>query len=290
MAFAAGGADLVVTYLHDADGAAATRREVEAAGRRAIGTTAACNGFPADRTVTGPPRLGAGVPVPIANPDPQQAEVTPMSTVEQSIVVELPVRAVYNQWTQFEDYPEFMKHVQRVTQLDETHLHWEAKILGVTREWVAEITEQEPDRRIAWRAQEGNQHDGANGGVVTFHRVDDEHTTVMLQLEVEPDGLLERAAKAGGIVDDRVAKDLRSFKKFIEKRGSETSGWRGQVGGAETEHLRGSPLSATDRNVGNTGAFESWTKADLYERARDLDLAGRSKMTKLQLIGALRSR
>lgn len=213
-----------------------------------------------------------------------------MSAVEQSIVVELPVRAVYNQWTQFEDYPEFMKHVERVTQLDDTHLHWEAKILGVSREWVAEITEQEPDRRIAWRAHEGNEHDGSNGGVVTFHRIDDDHTTVMLQLDVEPAGLLERAAKRGGVVDDRVAKDLKSFKKFIEKRGSETSGWRGQVGGAETEHLQGSALSATDRNVRNTGDYESWSKAELYERAQELGLAGRSKMTKLQLIGALRSR
>lgn len=212
-----------------------------------------------------------------------------LSTIEQSVVVNMPVRAVYNQWTQFETYPQFMKHVEEVKQVDATHLRWRARIYGVEREWESEIVEQIPDRRVAWRSSEIDGSDGTNAGAVTFHRLDEDHTRVMLQMEVEPDGLAERVADATGIIADRASGDLESFKEFIEERGAETGAWRGRVP-QRVAHLPGSALSAADLNVANTGALEEWTRDDLYSRARELGIAGRSKMRKLELIEAIRQR
>lgn len=211
-----------------------------------------------------------------------------MSTIEQSVVVGMPLRAVYNQWTQFESYPNFMRHVEEVRQVDDSHLHWKAKIYGVTREWDAEITEQVPDRRVAWKSSDNAETDGTNSGVVTFHRLDDENTRVMLQMEVQPDGMLERVADATGIIADRTGNDLESFKEFIEERGAETGAWRGRVP-RRVDHLPGSALSAADLNAANTGALEEWTRDDLYRRAQELDIAGRSSMKKLELVEAIRA-
>jgi uncharacterized membrane protein len=91
-----------------------------------------------------------------------------VSTIEQSIDIDVPVRTAYNQWTQFEEFPSFMEGVESITQVDDTHLKWVAEIAGVRREWDAEITEQTPDQRIAWKATAGT----TNAGVVTFHRVE----------------------------------------------------------------------------------------------------------------------
>ena len=147
------------------------------------------------------------------------------TTVEESIDVKVPVRTAYDQWTQFETFPQFMEGVESVRQLDDTHLHWEADIAGVTRAWDAEITEQTPDQRIAWRATEGAE----NAGVVTFHRLDEGQTRVMLQLEFEPEGVVETAGDALGFVKRRATGDLGRFKEFIEARGAETGAWRGEV-------------------------------------------------------------
>ena len=148
-----------------------------------------------------------------------------MATIEASVEVEVPVRTAYNQWTQFEEFPNFMEGVERVEQLDDTHLKWVAEIAGKKREWTAEITEQEPDMRIAWHSLEG----ATNAGVVTFHKLDDNRTKVMLQLEFEPEGAVETAGTAIGAVDMRVNGDLKRFKEFIESRGTETGAWRGTV-------------------------------------------------------------
>ena len=148
-----------------------------------------------------------------------------MATVEKSIEVEVPVDAAYNQWTQFEEFPRFMQGVKEVRQVDDTHLHWKADIAGVEREWEARITEQEPDMRIAWTSEGGAD----NGGVVTFHKLSPERTKVMLQLEFEPDDLVEEVGDKLGFVSRRVAGDLERFKEFIEDRGSETGAWRGRV-------------------------------------------------------------
>jgi uncharacterized membrane protein len=148
-----------------------------------------------------------------------------MSTVEQSVDVEVPVRTAYNQWTQFEEFPRFMAGVDRVEQTTDTRLHWVAEIAGVQREWDAEITEQIPDRRIAWKATSGAQNDG----VVDFDPIDDAHTRVRLQLDFDPQGFVETAGDALGIVRSRVHGDLERFRDFIEARGRETGGWRGTV-------------------------------------------------------------
>jgi uncharacterized membrane protein len=148
-----------------------------------------------------------------------------MSTIEQSIEVEVPVRTAYNQWTQFEDFPRFMEGVESVRQLDDTHLEWTAEIAGVRRQWTAEVTEQLPDERVAWRATSGTD----NAGVVTFHRLAEDRTKVMLQLDVEPEGVVEQAGDKLGFVKRRAAGDLERFKEFIEHRGTETGAWRGEV-------------------------------------------------------------
>jgi len=148
-----------------------------------------------------------------------------MSTIEQSIEVSVPVRTAYNQWTQFEDFPHFMEGIEKVNQIDDVNLHWVAEILGQHREWDAKITEQIPDERVSWTNTEG----ATNAGVVTFHRIDDNTTRVMLQMEFDPDGFGEKAADALGLVKSRVKGDLERFKKFIEERGTETGAWRGEV-------------------------------------------------------------
>jgi uncharacterized membrane protein len=148
-----------------------------------------------------------------------------MSLIEKSIEINVPVRMAYNQWTQFEDFPRFMEGVKHVKQLDETHLHWKAEIGGKVKEWDAEITEQIPDTRIAWRSRDGAQ----NAGVVTFHRLSDSTSKVMLQMEYDPDGVLENVGDVTGMVSQRVVGDLERFKRYIESRGQETGAWRGTV-------------------------------------------------------------
>jgi uncharacterized membrane protein len=148
-----------------------------------------------------------------------------MTVVEESIEVEVPVRAAYNQWTQFEDFPQFMEGVESVQQVDDTHNHWKAEIAGVEREFDTEITEQKPDERIAWCTTDGPKQ----AGVVTFHRLDEGKSKVMLQMEFDPEGLTEQVGDKLGFVKRRVKGDLERFKEFIESRGSETGAWRGEV-------------------------------------------------------------
>jgi uncharacterized membrane protein len=148
-----------------------------------------------------------------------------MSTIEESIEVDVPVRTAYDQWTQFEEFPRFMEGVESVRQIDDTHLQWTAEIAGARRQWDAEITEQHPDERVAWRATSGID----NAGVVTFHRLGDARTKVMLQLEVEPEGMVEQAGDKLGFVKRRAVGDLERYKTFIEERGAATGAWRGDV-------------------------------------------------------------
>ena len=148
-----------------------------------------------------------------------------MKTIEESIEIEVPVSTAYNQWTQFESFPQFMKGVERVEQKDDKNLRWVAEIGGETREWDAEITEQHPDHRVAWKALD---QDGPNG-VVTFHKLDEARTKVMVQMDYAPEGMKEAVGSAIGLDSHRVKDDLESFKDFIESRGSETGAWRGDV-------------------------------------------------------------
>jgi uncharacterized membrane protein len=151
-----------------------------------------------------------------------------MSSILESVEVEVPIRVAYDQWTQFEEFPLFMEGVEKVQQLDDVNLHWVASIAGVRREWDARITEQVPDERVAWTNLDGV----TNGGVVTFTPVGPETTLVTLQMEVEPDGLLENVADTLGFIERRASGDLERFRDFITARGYETGGWRGEVHGA----------------------------------------------------------
>ncbi len=149
-----------------------------------------------------------------------------MSSVIKSVDVHVPIRTAYNQWTQFESFPQFMGGVESVTQTDPTHTHWVTKIGGVRREFDAEITEQLPDNRIAWKSIDG---DTKHAGVVSFHRLADNDTRVTVQMEWAPEGVAEKAGAAIGMDDRQVKADTERFKKFIEERGTETGQWRGSV-------------------------------------------------------------
>ena len=149
-----------------------------------------------------------------------------MANVKKSITVEVPVHSAYNQWTQFESFPQFMDGVQEVRQEGDKHLHWKAKVMGKTEEWDAEITEQVPDRKIAWHSTSG----APNAGEVTFQPLSNNTTEVNLWLEAEPQSAVEKVGDAIGVLDRQVKGDLEKFKSFIEKRGGDATGaWRGEI-------------------------------------------------------------
>lgn len=152
-----------------------------------------------------------------------------MATVEESIEVEVPIRTAYNQWTQFEEFPRFMEGVEKVEQRDDTHLHWVVSHAGHRHEWDAEIVEQKPEERVAWKAVGGKE----NAGVVTFHRLDQNRTKVMVQLDWEAEGMIEELGSMMGSDSRRVREDLERFKEMIESRGNETGAWRGEVSQGE---------------------------------------------------------
>jgi uncharacterized membrane protein len=148
-----------------------------------------------------------------------------VASITESIEVNVPVTTAYNQWTQFEEFPQFMEGVESVSQLDDTHLRWVAEAGGKRHEWEAEITEQRPDERVAWKAVEGH----GNAGVVTFHKLGDNETRVTVQMEHEAEGLMESLGSAVGADSRRVKGDLERFKNMLESRGAETGAWRGEV-------------------------------------------------------------
>lgn len=148
-----------------------------------------------------------------------------MSTITEAIDVDVPIRVAYNQWTQFESFPHFMEGAREIRQLDDTHVHWVIDIAGQVREFDATITEQHPDERVAWTSDSGPNH----AGVITFHRLDDEKTRVTAQMDIDPEGFVENVADKLGVLGNRVKNDMRKFKEFIEQRGHETGGWRGDV-------------------------------------------------------------
>ena len=149
-----------------------------------------------------------------------------MSQVIEAIDVQVPVRVAYDQWTQFESFPEFMDGVEQVRQLDPTRSHWVTKVGGVTREFDTEITEQHPDERVAWTSVGG---DVEHGGVVTFHRLGDGETRITIQIDWEPAGLAEKAGAAVGVDSHQVKADAKRFKAFVEANGRATGAWRGDV-------------------------------------------------------------
>ena len=151
-----------------------------------------------------------------------------MSVIEESVDVDVPVRTAYNQWTQFEEFPRFMAGVERIEQRTDTLTHWTTSIGGVRREFDAKIIEQHPDQRVSWQTLDRpKQH-----GTVTFHPLDAGHTRVMLHMEFDPEGFVEKAGDALGVVEQRIHGDLARFKDFIEDRQRETGSWRGDINAA----------------------------------------------------------
>jgi uncharacterized membrane protein len=148
-----------------------------------------------------------------------------MASVIERIDVNKPIGTVYNQWTQFEEFPKFMEGVKSVQQTDDTHLHWVAEVAGQIKEWDAEITEQHPNERVAWHSISG----AMNAGVVTFHHLDDNTTRVTLQLEAEPEGIKEEVGTALGFLQRQVKGDLERFRDFIQGRGTESGAWREEI-------------------------------------------------------------
>jgi uncharacterized membrane protein len=156
-----------------------------------------------------------------------------MPKIQDSIEVHVPIQQAYNQWTQFEDFPKFMEGIQSVQQLDDTHVHWVAEIRGETREWTTEITEQQPDERVAWKTIDGEVK---NDGVVSFEQIARDQTRVNVQMDVESESTAENVAgDLLGVVKSQVRGDLERFKQLIENRDEATGAYRGKVQGGETE-------------------------------------------------------
>jgi uncharacterized membrane protein len=148
-----------------------------------------------------------------------------MSKVEASIDVNVPVTTAYNQWTQFEDFPKFMKGVKEIRQADDKTLEWHASIAGNDERWTAEIEEQEPDTVVAWRSTSGVK----NSGRVVFEPIDEKTTRVNVTMEWNPEGPVQKAGDVLGFDQRQVEGDLERFKEFIESRGTETGAWRGEI-------------------------------------------------------------
>ena|SRR4029079_884406 len=150
-----------------------------------------------------------------------------MAEMEKSISVDVPLHEAYKQWTQFEEFPRFMEGVLEVRQLDDKRLHWKAKIGGAEREWDAEIVDQTPDQRIAWKSVSGAE----NGGAVLFRPLPDGRTEITLRMRYNPEGLTETVGDSLGFVGRRVQGDLERFAQFMEDRGRATGGWQGEIHG-----------------------------------------------------------
>jgi len=170
---------------------------------------------------------------------PNADERSRMARVSQSVEVGVSVRVAYNQWTQFELFPQFMEGIEQVTQLDDTRLRWVADIGGKRHEWDAEITEQTPDTRIAWRSVDGYH----NEGVVTFEKIGPDVTRINVEFEYEPEGLVEKTGSAIGADDLQVEQDLARFKALVEQTGGAAEGWRGEVHEGRPEPARSAKTS-----------------------------------------------
>jgi len=154
-----------------------------------------------------------------------------MKRIEEHIEVNCPVSAAYNQWTQFEELPQFMSGIEEIRQTDDTHTHWVGEIWGKRKEWDAEITEQVPDEKICWQSTSGPK----SAGEVHFDSLGPDRTGVTLAMTYEPDGTLENIGDALGVVRRQLRSTMKDFKQFMEERGRETGAWRGEVHGGKPQ-------------------------------------------------------
>jgi Polyketide cyclase / dehydrase and lipid transport/Protein of unknown function (DUF2934) len=175
--------------------------------------------------------------------------------------VNAPLQTVYNQWTRFEEFPRFMDGVDEVRQDGPNRLFWKAKIGGKEKQWEAEITEQVPNTRIAWRSVDG----ASNRGAITFEELDVLQTRITLTMEYEPEGFFEQAGDALGIPLGQVAEDLNRFREFMENRGSQPDASRGQTEPVETPN-------STDQAMkeGNALSVEESTERKTSSQHREI--------------------
>ena len=150
-----------------------------------------------------------------------------MPRFEDSIDVAMPIRVAYDQWTQFEQFPQFMEGVDRVVQLDDKHLEWTATVAGREKRWTAEITDQTPDTRIAWKSTSGAD----NAGAVLFQPLGPDHTRITLKLDADPEGPIETVGAGIGLLERRVKGDLERFRDHVQAAGPTGVGWRGEIHG-----------------------------------------------------------
>jgi uncharacterized membrane protein len=183
-----------------------------------------------------------------------------MGSTTHSIEVNAPLRTVYNQWTQFEEFPLFMQGVEEVRQEGDKGLFWRANVGGKIKEWQAAITRQVPDERIAWKSIDGS----ANSGTVVFRALDSSRTKVTATIEYEPEGLLEKTGDALGIPSGRVQADLERFRDFIEARARESGGWRGQID--ESSSRRAIPAT------GSREGFSEEIQGQPYQTEQDVEV------------------
>ncbi len=148
-----------------------------------------------------------------------------MTQIIEAIDVDVPVDIAYDQWTQFETFPEFLTSVESIDQIDDTHNHWKVRIGGVEREFDTVITEQHPDERVAWRSTDGT----TSTGVVSFHKLSDTTSRVAVQIDWAPEGVVEKVGGLLGFDERSVKKDLEHFKTYIERTGRPDGAWRGTV-------------------------------------------------------------
>jgi uncharacterized membrane protein len=184
---------------------------------------------------------GAGAAALVASP-PVRRRLTQMlgrggsgpaglTTIEERIEVDVPVRTAYDQWTQFEEFPLFMEGVEDVHQHGDTTLHWVASVGGKRAEWDAKIVEQEPDTRIVWKTLDGKE----TRGVVSFDKLGENRTAIRLAMSYRPEGALEKVGSAAGLDRRRIRGDLERFKELIESRGAESGAWRGEIHAGKTQ-------------------------------------------------------
>jgi uncharacterized membrane protein len=152
-----------------------------------------------------------------------------MPRFDDSIDIDVPVRVAYDQWTQFESFPEFMEGVESVVQEDDKTLRWTATVAGKTKSWRAEITDQTPDTRVAWKSIEGAE----NAGAVLFESLGPDRTRITLKLDADPEGVVETIGANLGFLERQVSDDLERFKTFVESRAASTGAWRGEIHGDE---------------------------------------------------------
>ena len=189
-----------------------------------------------------------------------------MERIEKTVEVDCPVRTVYNQWTQFEDFPKFMAGVKSVRQIDDTHLRWEAEVWGKDEAWDAEITEQTPDTRISWRSTAGAQ----SAGTVRFESLGPDRTLVRLAMAYEPEGVVETVGDMLGAMNSQVESSVEDFKKFIENRGQETGAWRGTVHDSEPHRTSEMSGDVIERNA-DIEATENMEQRRSRDRARQVE-------------------